>query len=113
MGNLTKTTTNTTFSPVLIHAAVKDSKCTRDILVSQSMTLYQLHKFLLIAFGINESSVEYHNFTLTHDLIETSYETIDDQEIDGFITPVAPGVYIGMLLITILYNSSININDTL
>lgn len=84
-----------TFKSILIHAVTKG--CTRDILLSPSMTLYQLHKFILIAFGLSESSIEYHNFTLINQLesIETSYEIIDDQEIDGFITPVAPGVYIG------------------
>lgn len=96
MRNLNTTkSTPFTFSPILIHAAAKDNKCIRDILVSPSMTLYQLHKFILIAFGIQESSVEFHNFTLTHEMMETSYEIIDSQEIDGFITPVAPGVYIG------------------
>lgn len=95
MRNLTITkSTPFTFSPILIHAAAKDNKCIRDILVSPSMTLYQLHKFILIAFGIQESNVEFHNFTLTHEMMETSYEIIDSQEIDGFITPVAPGVYI-------------------
>jgi hypothetical protein len=79
-----------TFKSILIHAVTKG--CTRDILLSPSMTLYQLHKFILIAFGLSESSIEYHNFTLINQLesIETSYEIID-----GFITPVAPGVYIG------------------
>lgn len=88
--------TNTlTFKSILIHAALEG--CTRDILLTSSMTLYQLHRFILIAFGLNESGVEYHNFTLIKQLepIETSYEIIDDQEIDGFIMPVAPGVYIG------------------
>ncbi|KAG2210561.1 hypothetical protein INT47_002503 [Mucor saturninus] len=88
--------TNTlTFKSILIHAALEG--CTRDILLTSTMTLYQLHKFILIAFGLNESGVEYHNFNLIKQLdpVETSYEIIDDQEVDGFITPVAPGVYIG------------------
>ncbi|GAA5812482.1 hypothetical protein MFLAVUS_005938 [Mucor flavus] len=92
MGNLSNTFT---FKPILIRAS-KDSHCTRDILVSPFMTLFQLHKFILIVFDLNESSVEYHHFNLLNQLesVETFYEIIDHQEIDGFITPVAPGVYI-------------------
>lgn len=88
-------TDTSTFKSTLIHAAIEG--CTRDILLTSSMTLYQLHKFILNTFGLSEPAVGYHNFTLISQLesIETSYEIIDDQEIEGFITPVAPGVYIG------------------
>lgn len=106
MGNLSNTFT---FRPILIRAS-KDSHCTRDILVSPFMTLFQLHKFILIVFDLDESSIEYHHFNLLNQLesVETFYEIIDHQEIDGFITPVAPGVYIGKYyyLIVIVYTNN-------
>ena len=79
----------------MIHAEAKESQCTRDILVSASMTLYQLQKFILIAFGIHESSVAFQQFILYHDTLETCFQIIDATDMDGFVTPVAPGVYIG------------------
>lgn len=93
-----------TFKPILIHAASREENCTRNILVSSSMTLYQLHQFLSIAFGLDESNIEHHSFTLaatTTDLdIETTYEIIGaatEQSLDGFITQIARGVYIGKI----------------
>lgn len=90
-----------TFKSILIHAVTNG--CTRDILLSSSMTLYQLHKLILIAFELNESSIieDYHYFTLVNQSessVQTSFEIIEDNhlEIDGgFLTPVIPGVYIG------------------
>jgi hypothetical protein len=85
-----------TFKAILIHASSKD--CSRDILVSPTMTLYQLHVHLSRSFDVF-SNLDQHNFTLPLDKegsIETYYEVINqDQQQEGFLTPVAPGVYIG------------------
>jgi hypothetical protein len=93
MGNLS----DPSFKPIVIHAFSKD--CSRDILVSPSMTLYQLHVHLSRSFDVF-CNLDQHSFTLPlnkEESIETYYEVISqDQQQDGFLIPVAPGVYIGM-----------------
>lgn len=92
-----------TFQSVIIHAKLNNEIiCKRDILLSPSITLYQLYKIILSSFSINEKHVVHHNFSLptliAHNVtIETSFELINPNEIflDGFTTPVVPGVYIG------------------
>lgn len=83
--------------PIIVHASSKD--CSRSILVSPSMTLYQLHIHLARSFDVFHN-LDHHGFTLPMDKeksIETYYEVISkDQQQDGFLTPIFPGVYIGM-----------------
>ncbi|KAK4519464.1 uncharacterized protein ATC70_009700 [Mucor velutinosus] len=85
-----------TFQAIIVHAENQD--CLRDILVSPTITLNQLNKHLLNAFDIHEHHVDYYQFFQNDDKleIETCFGLIGDrqQELDGFLTPIAPGVYI-------------------
>ncbi|CAO3620535.1 unnamed protein product [Mucor fragilis] len=84
------------FQAIIVHA--EDRGCSRDILVSPAITLNQLNRHLLNAFDIHEHHVDYHHFFQTDDVleIETCFGLMGDpqHELDGFLTLVAPGVYI-------------------
>ncbi|GAN07157.1 hypothetical protein MAM1_0150d06650 [Mucor ambiguus] len=85
-----------TFQAIIVH--VENQDCSRDVLVSPAITLNQLNKHLLNAFDIHEHHVDYYQFFQNDDKleIETCFGLIGDQqqELDGFLTPIAPGVYI-------------------
>ncbi|KAG1062045.1 hypothetical protein G6F42_027519 [Rhizopus arrhizus] len=86
-----------TFQAIIVHAENED--CSRDILVSPTITLNQLNRHLLNAFDMHERFVDYYQFFQNDDKleIETCFGLIGDQqqELDGFLIPIAPGVYIG------------------
>lgn len=89
---------------ILIHASVHHSSliCKRDLLVSPSMTLYQLHHFITSVFEIDETEMDDHRFitdiTKDNETI-VSYDIVDHTlHIDGFLTLITPGLYIGRFL---------------
>ncbi|KAI8985347.1 hypothetical protein BDB01DRAFT_787714 [Pilobolus umbonatus] len=88
---------------ILIHASVihpKSVHCKRDLLVSSSMTLYQLHQFISCAFELDDTLIDDHSFSV--DTVENdsiAYEIVDNLQQDGFLTLITPGLYIGMFFI--------------